>query len=457
MSRQRIRTGVLEGSTVVCEHCAGTGMRRSTSSIALHVLRLLEEALIGDASRDVTVQTRGEIGLYILNHKRLHLTELEARFGVAVTFETDEHLTGMTYCTIERGEPASGVVQPMRQIPIYEPEADDLFVEEEDEAAEETHLTAEPSEPESFAADEGEGRRKRRRRRGRGRDREASGIGEDAPQPSDDALSFVGDMGEGRVENEPVVGEMADGVAADVGDADDRVGADDAVGAESRDEPRRRRSRRGGRRAREGRERHIEAEGSADSQPRFGDEDGAPTEVPIAALGEVATFGEGEPTALPHEAAATAEPSPSESPVEQTVELQAPTEAEVTEPAREPVPASIEAAAIIPDAAGDRPAPAEVTAVGDEGATEAREAVTERAPRRPEPGLLRARSGATEALGLVVARQGHARRLTTTRTSVVPRRRSGGSGGPAAVTSVAEVDRHADHQPYREPDPGVGR
>ncbi len=46
MSRQRIRTGVLEGSTVVCPHCQGAGVVRSTASIALHVLRVLEDALI---------------------------------------------------------------------------------------------------------------------------------------------------------------------------------------------------------------------------------------------------------------------------------------------------------------------------------------------------------------------------------------------------------------------------
>ena len=46
MSRQRIRTGVLEGSTVPCPHCMGAGVVRSTASVALHVLRVLEDALI---------------------------------------------------------------------------------------------------------------------------------------------------------------------------------------------------------------------------------------------------------------------------------------------------------------------------------------------------------------------------------------------------------------------------
>ena len=431
MSRQRIRTGVLEGSTVVCEHCAGTGMMRSTSSIALHVLRLLEDALIADASRDVTVLTRGAVGLYILNHKRFHLSELEARFGVAVTFETDEHLTGMSYCTIERGEPASGIVRPMRQIPIYEPELDDAFTEEsEDDEAEEAHV-AEADGFEADAgpaadggqvpADDGEGRRKRRRRRGRGRDRESSGISEDAPQPADDALAFVANMDAGPMGTDPEGGAMEGGtteggtiggvmavrpgsIGEQVGDAE-TVGAEDGSGADGsgadgRDEPRRRRSRRGGRRAREGRERHIDgAEGSADTQPRFGDEDGAPTEVPLAALGEVATFGEPASTAPSttgeyaedHSKDVAARQTIMEPVAEEPVALQPMT----TEPGREPVPASIdEVAANVPETAeapeqAHPPAePARPASNGsEEGAGEAGaepDAATP-APRRPEP------------------------------------------------------------------------
>ena len=70
MSRQRIRTGVLEGSTVVCPHCQGAGVVRSTSSIALHVLRVLEDALIKSATHDIDVRTRTAVALYILNQKR---------------------------------------------------------------------------------------------------------------------------------------------------------------------------------------------------------------------------------------------------------------------------------------------------------------------------------------------------------------------------------------------------
>ena len=109
MSRQRIRTGVLEGSTVTCPHCQGAGVVRSTASIALHVLRVLEDALIKSSTHDLTVRTRTPVALYILNQKRINLRDLERRFGVAIVVEADDTLTGANYHAIERGEPATGV------------------------------------------------------------------------------------------------------------------------------------------------------------------------------------------------------------------------------------------------------------------------------------------------------------------------------------------------------------
>ncbi len=114
MSRQRIRTGVLEGSTVTCPHCQGFGVVRSTASIALHVLRVLEDALIKSSSHDVTVRTRTPVALYILNQKRMNLRNLERRFGVAIVVEADDALTGANYHAIERGEPATGVKDEAR-------------------------------------------------------------------------------------------------------------------------------------------------------------------------------------------------------------------------------------------------------------------------------------------------------------------------------------------------------
>src|SRR5690606_19653861 len=104
MSRQRIRTGVLESTTTVSPTCQGTGHVRAPSSVALHVLRALEDQLLKGATHHLTIRTRTVVALYILNQKRQHLSELEARFGLQVTVSADESITNGTHFVIERGE-----------------------------------------------------------------------------------------------------------------------------------------------------------------------------------------------------------------------------------------------------------------------------------------------------------------------------------------------------------------
>jgi ribonuclease E len=245
MSRQRIRTGVLEGSTIICPHCAGAGMVRSTASIALHVLRVLEDSLIKNAAYDMIVRTRTVVALYILNQKRPHLRELESRFGVTVTVAAEDTLTGTTYHALERGELATPSLSARGHEPILREAA--LTVDSVAPVDEELELEEEPLEeavapeprpnrrphqrrdphpaerqpleraaPEAAAPggaadrgrerngveaaeDPGEAevrrRRRRRRRRGRGGDRDPSGINPNAPQPSDEALAMIAAMG----------------------------------------------------------------------------------------------------------------------------------------------------------------------------------------------------------------------------------------------------------------------
>ncbi|MGB6491411.1 MAG: Rne/Rng family ribonuclease [Methylovirgula sp.] len=220
MSRQRIRTGVLEGSTVICPHCGGSGTVRSTSSVALHVLRLLEDALIKSAAHNITLRTRSEVALYILNQKRANLRDLEQRFGVSITITADDTLTGTAYHAMERGEPATGVVEPRLETPHP--------VDEAGADLEEYPEEAEPSEQNAEGGEDEAARRKRRRRRRRGRDGERiPAAAPPATQPSDDALALV----------------------AGIGAFGDRPTEDDEHGAETskREGGRRRRSRRRGR------------------------------------------------------------------------------------------------------------------------------------------------------------------------------------------------------------------
>jgi ribonuclease E len=85
MSRQRIRTSVLESSTEKCPHCGGTGHVRSVSSVALQLLRSIEETLLKGPTHNLIVRTLPDTALYVLNHKRAHLRGLEERFKVTLT------------------------------------------------------------------------------------------------------------------------------------------------------------------------------------------------------------------------------------------------------------------------------------------------------------------------------------------------------------------------------------
>ena len=96
MSRQRMRSGVLEGSSIACDHCNGTGMVRSVESRALHVLRLIEDEAIKDDGQDtITVRVPAEVASYILNQKRANLSTIETHNDITVTIIIDPELNAM--------------------------------------------------------------------------------------------------------------------------------------------------------------------------------------------------------------------------------------------------------------------------------------------------------------------------------------------------------------------------
>ena len=210
MSRQRIRTGVLESSSVPCPHCAGAGLVRSTPSIALQILRALEEALIKSASHNLEVRTRPEVALYVLNQKRAHLRDLEERFNIAITVSADAALLGTRYFEVERGE---FVGNENRVVPVSSMRAEAIIDEPEDEEIVEVEVEETEGEGESEtaarASGDGEGqegrdgrRRRRRRRRRRGGERDGQG------QHVEGAADEAGDEGEDG--DEAAVGESDD-------------------------------------------------------------------------------------------------------------------------------------------------------------------------------------------------------------------------------------------------------
>ena len=301
MSRQRIRASVLESTMKPCPHCGGTGHVRSDSSVALHVVRAIEEFLLKDARNHITVRTPSATALYVLNHKRRNLSDLEERFGLTISIEADETL-GTQHYAITRGAPVERpVAPPVIAAEYVAPPSDEDEEIEVTEAEDEEEETSARGERQADGDEEG-GRRKRRRRRRRrgGKDREH------------------GEPGEARAQAE-------DGSDADRTDDESEDEAADAVAGETAEEadgePRkRRRGKRGGRR-----NRRDDASGDAETEteavavaadvsdePVTGDdqpglaEEAASTET----LAEAAPAEEPAPARKPRRTRKKAEPAP---------------------------------------------------------------------------------------------------------------------------------------------------
>jgi ribonuclease E len=260
MSRQRIRSSVLESSTEKCPNCGGTGHVRSVSSVALQLLRSLEEMLLKGATHNLAVRTRSDIALYLLNHKRAHLRALEERFRIAIMIDADPAIGGQSSFVIEKGEQVHSLeqakalaLQPATAVAIVE-EDEEPFVEEEE--ASETEEAATPGLQEDARAD-GEhgqeedherGRRRRRRRRGRrgGEGREGVQADHDGDAGAQDApAEFAAAPHEDHADHPAEAHEGANGAGSS-----DMTAEPNGEGERRR----RRRGRRGGRRNRRGRE-----------------------------------------------------------------------------------------------------------------------------------------------------------------------------------------------------------
>ena len=245
MSRQRLRTGVLEATTRACPHCDGTGLVRTAGSSGLSALRMIEDEAAKGKGTTITLFASQEAAIYVLNTKRADLAEIEHRYGVTVEVIPEGENEGAKMRVVSSG-PRNEFVPRFEAIAFAEVEDDDLPFEDEDE---DEGADAEESRRErgDDGADgdggEGSGRRKRRKRRRGGRRED----GESA-EPRDDADTASDEDSDDD--------EVADTQPRQVGD-------EVAEGEAPRKRRRRGRRRRGGRNREEGSE---GGESTSDSQ-----------------------------------------------------------------------------------------------------------------------------------------------------------------------------------------------
>jgi len=101
MSRQRIRPSLGDSSNQVCPRCEGHGFIRSVDSLALSILRIIEEETLKDGTARVSAQLPVEVATYLLNEKRHMIAEIEQRHDVNIILIPNKYMDTPKY-EIER-------------------------------------------------------------------------------------------------------------------------------------------------------------------------------------------------------------------------------------------------------------------------------------------------------------------------------------------------------------------
>jgi len=272
MSRQRLRTGVLEATTRACPHCDGTGLVRTAGSSGLSALRQIEDEAAKGKGTTITLFASQEAAIYVLNSKRADLAEIEERYGVTVEVIPEGENEGAKMRVASSG-PRNEFVPKFEAIAFAEEEDDDLPYEDEDEGEFESG-EEESTREQREDGEGGAGRRKRRKRRRGGRREEGQEDG--GPRSAEGEEAASSDYAD----------EDADEDAEADGDENTapRQSGEEVVEGEG---PRKRRRR--GRRRRGGRNRGEGDAVNEDGSPAYeeGDEAGDEAEAPQGADGTI--------------------------------------------------------------------------------------------------------------------------------------------------------------------------
>ena len=231
ISRQRMHSSFVESNYVTCPYCRGQGVLRSTESGAMLVLRAIEEEGIKGAYNRLEVRLPQDTAIYILNHKRRILADMEEKYGLEIIISADGSIKNICDYKIEKSrqpkaKPETVAAATAYAAAGYAEDDDDTADDDENEGNDCTPADTENGSGNENSTEEETGRRSRgrgrndRRRRGhrggRGRDRERSSRngGNTAPD-TDEGTSRDGSSRSGNARSAETSGRGSSAAASE--------------------------------------------------------------------------------------------------------------------------------------------------------------------------------------------------------------------------------------------------
>ena len=233
ISRQRMHSSFVESNYVTCPYCRGQGVLRSTESGAMLVLRAIEEEGIKGAYNRLEVRLPQDTAIYILNHKRRILADMEEKYGLEIIISADGSIKNICDYKIEKSRQPKAKPEAVAAATAYaaagyaeDDDDDDAADDDENEGNACTPADTENGSGNENSTEEETGRRSRgrgrndRRRRGhrggRGRDRERSSRngGNTAPD-TDEGTSRDGSSRSGNARSAETSGRGSSAAASE--------------------------------------------------------------------------------------------------------------------------------------------------------------------------------------------------------------------------------------------------
>ncbi len=206
MSRQRLRPGMIEATTQNCPHCHGTGLIRSEENLALSIIRQIEDEGVRGRSKEVVVNCPVSVANFIINQKRDHITNIEARFSLFVRINADTTLVSPEY-SIEKLKTSSKSLSDKPSASVSSAAIGTSDVEMLDDK--EGNGSSSSSES-GYTDDDNKPKKRRRRRRRKPRQGEVSELAASEPEKAESGNEIALEGLENSSEKEDIVSNQSD-------------------------------------------------------------------------------------------------------------------------------------------------------------------------------------------------------------------------------------------------------